>query len=134
MIEIDTGRSEHAASALSVGSSNDGRMKVNKPVFLKKFVDGAAESIPYSEDRAEGVAAGPQMLDLAQELHRMAFFLQRVRGRIGGTKDLQFVSVQLNRLTRAHRLHEFARSPKRSAGRNLRHEFAGNSPLFYDYL
>lgn len=63
-------------------------MDVDKAAVVEEFMDGERRFAADAEHRAEGVGAGTQVGDLAQKLHRMALFLQRVVGRGGAMTEI----------------------------------------------
>ena len=78
--EVEGGDAEHVAGALGVAGGDDGRVDIIKALFLIELVDGVGEPAADAEDSAEEVRARPQVGDLAEELHRVALFLERVGG------------------------------------------------------
>ena len=81
---------------------------VYKTVFLQKLVDAVSRHAAHTERRAERVRARAQVGDLAQELERMSFFLQRIGFRVGGPVQLDALGLYLDGLPRTERLDQTA--------------------------
>jgi hypothetical protein len=89
-------------------------------------MDGERERIANPKDGAKGIAAWPQMGDIAQKLHTMALFLERIAGRVGRTIDLDVMGLQLKRLAFAGRGHQLTRHPDAGAGGRSAERVVGN--------
>src|SRR5579885_3152746 len=74
------------------------------------------------------------MRDVAQKLHRVTFFLERVGSRIGCSIDVDGLGLKLDRLSRGRRLYEFAAHPQRGPRGDVRELVFRNAPLFDDDL
>ncbi len=78
ILRVQSGHTEHLSRAFAVAAGDEGRVRVDKAAFVEKFVDGIGSDRTHAEDSAEGVGAGAQMRDAAQELKRVALFLQGI--------------------------------------------------------
>jgi hypothetical protein len=81
--DVQRGDLEHLTGALAVAGGDDGGVNVDKAAALEELMDGVGRHAPHPEGGGEQVRPGPEMLDGAQILHRVALFLQGVvrRGR-----------------------------------------------------
>ena len=104
--EIQRGNLEHLSGALAVRRGNQRRVKVVEAAVVKELVDGVRHVMPDAEDGAKGVGARAKVGDLAEELHRVAFLLERVGVRVSRTVDFDFGGLDLYRLALALRLDE----------------------------
>ncbi len=86
-------------------------MHVNEAALLKKLVDGEGEGVAHAKDRAECVGARSEVRDVTQELHRVTFFLERVRGGIGASVDEDLLGLELDTLTGGRGSDELASHP-----------------------
>ena len=89
-------------------------------------MNGERQRVAYPKDGAEGIAARPQMGDLAQKLHAVALFLERIAVRVGRPIDLDVVSLQFDRLAFAGRGHQLTRHPHAGAGGRPAERIVGN--------
>ena len=78
VLQIQRRDAEHLARALGVGAGDDGRVHIHKAALFEEFMHGLRRHAADAERRVEEVRARAQMLDRAQELHAVAFFLQRI--------------------------------------------------------
>ena len=78
ILRIERRDAKHFARAFAVARGDDRRVDVNEAALLEKLVNGKGEPAAHAKDRAEQIRARPQMRDLAQELRRVAFLLQRI--------------------------------------------------------
>ena len=68
--------------ALAVGRGDDRGVDVLEPVRLEEGVRGIRELVANAGDRADGVGAGPEVRDAAEEFERVALLLQGGCGRV----------------------------------------------------
>ena len=128
VLQIQRGHLEHLARALRVGPGDDRGVEVIETTVVEVLVDGKRHVVTQPEDGAEGVRTRTQVRDLAQELERMSFLLQRIR-LIRVTEDLDRLRLDLHGLPRSLRSDQLARRPDAGAGghaldqllRKLRH-------------
>ena len=78
VVQVKGGDLEHFARALAVGAGNQGRVDIHKVPILEELVDGHGGEAADAEHRLEGVGAGTQMVDGAQELHGVALGLEGI--------------------------------------------------------
>ena len=78
VVQVKGGDLEHFSRALAVGAGDQGRVNVDKIPILEELVDGHGGKAADAEYRLEGVGAGTQMVDGAQELHGVALGLEGV--------------------------------------------------------
>src|SRR5207248_383751 len=59
--QVECGYLEHLAGALAVAGRDDGRMDIQKPLFLEKVMNGAADAVADPGHGAKGVGARAQV-------------------------------------------------------------------------
>ena len=99
---------EHSACTLSVRCCDEGCVKVVETLVVEVFVNGVCHGVADSQHGSEGVGAWTQMCDLAQELHAVTFFLERVFLGVCGAVDLDGGCLDLHLLTAADGFDEFS--------------------------
>ena len=114
MREVERRHAKHIARALGVARRDDRRVHAQKIPFLEKLVHRVGEAAAHTKDRAEEIRTRPQVRDLAEELQRVAFFLERV-GRISEAEHHHRLRDHLPFLTLALRGHELAADFHRGA-------------------
>ena len=92
VVEVKRRHAEHLARALTVGAGDDRGVDVYEAAALEKFVDGLRRDASYAEGCGEEVSSGAQMLDRAQKLNAVAFFLEGV---VGGRRALDGYRIRL---------------------------------------
>ena len=114
IVEVERRDAEHLARALAVGARDDRGLDVDKAAVLEERVHRLRGHAADAERRTEEVRARAQVLDRAQELHAVAFFLQRVV-RCGRALDRDAVGLELERLLGVRCEHELAVHDERRA-------------------
>ena len=89
-------------------------MQVDEAALLKELVDRTGDLVADAKHGAEGVRPRPQVGDGAEELHRVAFFLQRIVRRHAVDVDRARPSLRTSGPCRANR--RARRSLGRGAG------------------
>ena len=100
---------EHRSCTLSIRCCDKGSMKVVEALVIEVFVYGVCHGVADSEHGSKGVGAGTQVCDLTQELHAVAFLLERVLLGVCRTVDLYGGCLDLNFLSAADGFYEFSR-------------------------
>ena len=104
---VEGADAEHFARALAVAGGDDGAVDPEKFALAEELMDGLGTGIAYTHDRAQGVGAGAQVGDGAEEFEGVALLLQGVV--FGGTaKDFDFRSLHLNALALCRGFDELA--------------------------
>ena len=106
IIEVHGRHLEHLTRTFTVGSCDQRCMEIEEPSVMEKFMNGISHVMTNTEYRTECIRTWTEMSDLTQELHRMAFFLQRISIRIGRTVNFYFSSLDLHILAFSLRLHQ----------------------------
>ena len=106
IIEVHGRHLEHLTRTFTVGSCDQRCMEIEEPSVMEKFMNGISHVMTNTEHRSECIRTWTEMSDLTQELHRMAFFLQRISIRIGRTVNFYFSSLDLHILAFSLRLHQ----------------------------
>ncbi len=76
VVQVEGGDLEHFAGAFAVRTGNQGRVDIHKVPILEELMDGHGSQAPHAENSLEGVGAGTQMGNSAQELHGVTLGLQ----------------------------------------------------------
>ena len=123
VIEVLGGYLEHLSGAFTVGCRDDGGMEIVEALLMEEGVDGDGHVVTDAEDGSEGVGAGTQVGNLAQELHGVALLLQGI-GVVTAAKHLDFACLNLGLLTGTYRFGQFTVHTEASAGGDfLEHSF-----------
>ena len=109
------GHLEHLARALAVGAGQQRRVHIHKAALLEELVDRRREHGADAERRLKHVRPGPEVLDRAQILERVALLLQRVVRR-ARPLDHDAVRMDFKRLRRIRRQAKLAADGNRAAG------------------
>ena len=107
IFRIERCNTEQFACAFAVAPGDDRRVHVNKTAFLEKLMDRKGEPAADAKNAAEKIRARTKMGDLAQELGRMPFLLQRI-SIVRCTDDFDLLSDQFPVLPFALRCDERA--------------------------
>ena len=132
--QVERGDAEHRAGAFGIGRRDERRVHVEETVLLEEAVDGHGQRVADAEHGLKGVAARAQMRDVAQKLHGVALFLERIGGGVGGAVDFDRLGLELDGLSGGGRFHELAGDAQRGAGGDVGELVFGNAPGFDDHL
>ena len=91
-------------------------MEIVEALVVEEFMDGIGQSVAYAEHTGEGIRAGTQMGDVAEEFQRVALLLEGVFVGGGCAVDFEAVGLDLYALPFAGGLYESALHMDRGAG------------------
>ena len=74
-------------------------MKIEKSTIVKKAMHRHSHVVTNAKNSSKSVCTRAQMGNLAKELERMPFLLQRISFRIGRSINLNFVSLNFDSLS-----------------------------------
>ena len=97
-------------------------------------MDGEGGCVAHAGDGAEGVGAGAEVSDFAEELQGVAFLLEGVGLRVGQAEDFQTGSFYLVLLAAAFRLDQITLDADAGAGVQGSDQGVVRARLFDDYL
>ena len=98
IIQVQRRHLEHLSGTLAIGSRNDWCMEIEETPIVEELMYRVRHVMTDTEHGAKGIRTGTQMSDLAQELHRMPFLLQRIHRGIGRTIHLNLGGLNLHAL------------------------------------
>ena len=105
IIKVHRSNLKHLSGSFAVGSRNDRRMKIEEPFLMEEFMNGNSHIVTDTEHSTECIRTRTQMGYLAKELHRVPFFLQRIRI-VASTQHFNFTCLDFSFLTGAYRFRQ----------------------------
>ena len=119
VVQVERRDLKHGAGALGVAARDQRSVEIEESPVVEILVYRVGHGVADAQYGSERVRARAQVGDLAQELERMSFFLQRIGFRVGGPVQLDALGLYLDGLPRTERLDQTALDLYARSGRNL---------------
>ena len=108
VVQVERRDLKHGAGALGVAARDQRSVEIEESPVVEILVYRVGHGVADAQYGSERVRARAQVGDLAQELERMSFFLQRIGFRVGGPVQLDALGLYLDGLPRTERLDQTA--------------------------